>query len=160
MQVREIIRSAKSIQQPGRWAAGAMPKTAFPLSKSGSKAYKLGNWRWRVVTFNVAGLNCRLLVNYHPALLQYQAMLGVDIGGDTKVLVCLEHHPTHKPWHAHVCCDDVNVVPSGMRRGPWMRSVNGTGAKHRMPCPATDEAAFNRAVSFFRLDRNAGGSLI
>lgn len=155
--VREIIRSTKGNRQLGKWAVGAMPKTAFPLSKSGSKAYKLGNRRWRVVTFDACGVSCRLLINYHPTLSQYQAMLGIDIGGDTKVLVCLEHHPTHKPWHAHVCCDDIENVPSGIKRGPWVKSINALGLKHRMPCPATDESAFNRAVSFFRLDRDGGG---
>jgi hypothetical protein len=137
-----------------------MPKTAFPLSKSGNKSYKLGNRRWRVVTFDACGLSCRLLINYHPTLFQYQAILGVDVGGDVKVLASLEHHPTHKPWHVHVCCEDIKTAPSGIKRGPWFKGMNAIGPKHRAPFPVSDDAAFNRAVSFFRLDRLGDGGLL
>jgi hypothetical protein len=156
MDIRGLVKAEKDIKQPGRWTTGTMPKTAFPLSKSGSKAYRLGNRRWRVVTFEVAGLECRLLINYHPMLLQYQAMLGIDIGGDTKVLASLELHPTHGGWHIHASCDDIASVPSGLKRGPWNKGLSGSGPRFRTPCPDTDEAAFHRAVSFFRLDRTSG----
>jgi hypothetical protein len=101
-----------------------------------------------------------LLVNYHPQLSQYQAVLGVETDGDTKVLLTLEFHPTHKPWHAHVCCEDILAAPVGIKRGPRFRNLNALGAKHRMPCPANDESAFNRAVAFFKLDRRDDGGLV
>jgi len=152
MDIRKLIRSGKTIRHAGQWAVGTMPRTAFPLSKSGGKAYRLGNRHWRVVTFDACGLSCRLLINYHPTLFQYQAMLGVESGGDTKVIVSLEYHPTHKPWHAHVCCDDIAFVPAGIKRGPWFKDLHGVGTRHQLPCPGSDEAAFQRAASFFRLD--------
>jgi hypothetical protein len=158
--VRDIISAAKRIKYDGTWASGTMPRTAFPLSKSGNKAYKLGNRRWRVVTFEARGQTCRLLINYSKLLSQYQAMLGMEVGGDTKVLASLEHHPTHKAWHAHACCQSIEDIPAGIKRGPWVTSLNARGLKHRMAVPATDDAAFGRAVSFFRLDRHDGGGLI
>lgn len=160
MDVRDIISAAKRIKSDGQWASGAMPRTAFPLSKSGAKSYKLGSRRWRVVTFEACGLNCRLLINYSYMLSQYQAMLGVDVGGDTKVLASLEHHPTHKAWHAHVCCLPIKDAPAGIKRGPWLKSMNGSGKRHSMAIPASDDAAFGRAVTFFGLGRREGGGLV
>jgi hypothetical protein len=81
MDIRGIIQSDKRIKNSGIWATGTMPRTAFPLSKSGGRSYRLGNRRWRVITFDAAGFACRLLINYSYMLSQYQAMLGVDVGG-------------------------------------------------------------------------------
>lgn len=160
MNVRKLIQSPKEIRQTGQWATGTMPRSAFPLSRSGGKAYRLGNRRWRVIVFDACAERCRVLINYHPTFLQYQALLGVDIGGDTKVLASLEHHPTHKPWHAHVCCADFAEAPAGIRRGPWFRSLNGAGRAYKTGCPSSDDAAFNMAAHFFRLDRRATGGLV
>lgn len=157
--VRDIIRAAKRIKNSGQWASGAMPRSAFPLSKSSNKSYKLGSRRWRVVTFDALGVSCRLLINYSPTLSQYQAMLGVEVSGDTKVLAALEHHATHKAWHAHVCCKSIKDAPAGMKRGPWVKHMNASGPKHRMGIPASDAAAFGRAASFFRLDLREEGGL-
>ena len=105
-------------------------------------------------------MECRLLIYYHPTLMQYQAVLGVDASGDTKVLVSLERHPTHKGWHVHACCDRIDEAPAGIRRGPWVRNLEGRGRRHQTPIPASDEAAFARAASFFRLDRRDGERLL
>ena len=158
--IRDIIRAPKRISSGGKWSAGTMPRTAFPLSRSGNKAYRLGNRRWRVVTFEALGMNCRLLVNYHPTLSQYQAMLGVEMDGDIKVLATLEHHPTHNAWHAHLCCDPIAAAPSGIRRGPWVRIMKAKGARHRSPTPQADDVAFSRAAAFFRLGIRDDGGLL
>jgi hypothetical protein len=160
MDARKIVASQKAIKNTGMWAAGTMPRTAFPLSKSANKAYRLGNRRWRVVQFSSCGADCRLLINYSFALGQYQAMLGVYAGGDIKVLVSLERHPTHNGWHAHACCDEIASIPAGIKRGPWMRNIGGRATKYRVGCPSTDDEAFRRAVSFFRLDFIDGGGLV
>ena len=120
MKVRALIVSTKSIVSHGTWATGKMPRTAFPLSKSATKAYRLGNRNWRVVTFDACSSNCRLLINYSYALGQYQALLGVQDGGDMKVVAALELHPTHGGWHVHTSCDS-DDVPPGIKRGPWVR---------------------------------------
>ena len=153
--VRKIVQSVKTIKKVGKWAEGPMKRSSFPLSKSRDRVYKLANRRWRIVTFEACGLDCCLLINYSKTLLQYQAMLGVDSGGDMKVLASLEYHPTHKPWHAHVRCDDIESVPSGIKRGPSVKSMNAVGVKHRLPCPVSDDAALSRAWLFFRLDLSA-----
>lgn len=158
MNVRTIIASKKTIFDAGKWSKGTMPKSAFPLSKSGSKSYRYGNRRWRTVTFEASGLKCRLLINYHPTLLQYQAMLGVEAGGDTKVLVSLELHPTHKPWHVHACCGSLSDIPAGIKRGSWVRNLNGHN--NQTPCPQTDDSAFAVAAKFFRLDKTVIGGLL
>ena len=156
MKLRALIVSEKVITSHGTWATGKMPRSAFPLSKSGTKAYKLGNRRWRVVAFDVCGATCRLLINYSHALGQFQAMLGVQHGGDTKVLGTLELHPTHGGWHAHVGCDSKDV-PAGIRRGPWIRRMSGSKGCYSRKCPETDDEAYRMAVDFFRLDKTPGG---
>jgi hypothetical protein len=158
--VRHIISAPKRIKSIGQWSSGAMPRTAFPLSKAGAKSYKLGNRRWRVVTFEACSLHFRILINYSFRLSQYQAILGVDDGGDTKVLLSLERHPTHLAWHAHVCCLPIKDVPAGMKRGPWVKLMNGSGRRHRIAIPATDDEAFGRAILFFGLDRHLEGGFV
>jgi hypothetical protein len=157
---RALVRAPKSIRHGGEWKTGIMPRTAFPLSKSGNKAYRLGNRRWRVVVFEALGLTCRLLINYHPMLLQYQAILGVERGGDTVVLAQLEYHPTHAGWHVHASCLPLDEVPAGVRRGPWVVKLGGRGRRHQSAAPTSDQQAFDRAVLVFGLDRRDGGGLI
>jgi hypothetical protein len=156
MAVRGLLTSAKTILDAGKWQSGTMPRTAFPLSKSNKRAYRLGNRQWRVVRFLANGHTCRLLINYSAALGQYQAMLGVEAAGDMQVVISLELHPTHDPWHAHVACGPIASVPYGIRRSHHMKRMCGRGKKHAMSCPTTDESAFARAVSFFGLDKTAG----
>ncbi|WP_198374915.1 hypothetical protein [Neoroseomonas rubea] len=130
-----------------------MPRAAFPLSKSGNKTYRLGNRRWRIVTFDASGASFRLLINYSAPLGQYQAILGLTDGGDTRVVASFEKHPDHKGWHVHATCGPLSDVPAGIHRGPWVRNLN-RAQRASQPDPATmsDEAAFAVARRFFRLD--------
>ena len=160
MLLREIIRARKVISAAGSWQTGTMPRAAFPLSKSKGKAYRLGNRRWRAVSFSANGVLCRLMVTYNYNLGQYQAMLGVDDGGDTKLLARLERHPTHDGWHMHLTCDSDDAQP-GIRVGPWVRCLHGKlHKKYRSEVPNTDEEAFRKAVAVFRLDRKQVGGLV
>ncbi len=157
---RLIIAASKAITDTGKWGTGRMPRTAFPLSRSGAKAYRLGNRRWRVVTFSAAGAECRLLISYSFALFEYQAMLGVMIGDDTKVVATLEHHANHNPpWHAHLCCDPLSEIPVGIKRGPWNKRFCGTAKRYRERFPNTDGSAFNMAARFFKLGARSGQGL-
>lgn len=153
MRLRNIILAEKENLTLGPWSQGKMPRTAFPLSKSGGKAYRLGNRRWRVVTFEVRGTGFRLLVNYSAELGQFQAMLGMLVGPDTKVIAQYEKHPTHKGWHTHAACGDLSEVPPGIKRGPWLRDLEKP-QREGDPDPSTftDEAAFRLARKLFRLD--------
>jgi hypothetical protein len=159
MLLRHIILAKKVISAPGQWQSGKMPRTAFPLSKSKAKAYRLGNRRWRALSFTADGNLFRLLVSYSYDLGQFQAMLGMDDGGDTKLLARLERHPTHAGWHMHVTCDS-DDAPPGIKAGPWVRCLHGKlQRKYKRDVPQTDAAAFQMAVSVFRLDRTEGGGL-
>lgn len=136
-----------------------MTRTAFPLSKSGGKAYRLGNRRWRVVTFQIGAASYRLLINYSHTLGQYQAMLGLEAGGDTKVIASLELHPTHGGWHIHSACEDDSHIPSGIKRGPWVKNVPIRVRPFDSKCPANDSEAFQMAVNVFRLTHGIVGPL-
>jgi hypothetical protein len=92
VKLKDLVRAEKEITDIGTWGSGRMPRTAFPMSKSGSNAYRLGNRDWRVVTFRALGVDCRLLVTVSASLRQYQAWLGVLSGGDTKIVSQLEFH--------------------------------------------------------------------
>ena len=151
MNLKQIIRADKEITDLGDWSEGKMPRSAFPLSKVGTKGYRLGNRRWRVVRLKALGCEFRVLITYSSTLAQYQATLGITEGQDTKVLAALEHHPTHDAWHAHVACDDVKDLPSGMRRGPWVRRLRrGGNYAHRHPFEFIDDDALVSAAQFFR----------
>ena len=157
MLLKDIVRARKVVSAPGQWQTGTMPRSAFPLSKSKGKAYKLGNRRWRAIVFTANGALCRLLVSYSYDLWQYQALLGIDDGGDTKLLARLEHHPTHGGWHAHVTCDS-DVAPPGIKVGPWVRCLHAKRhRKYRGRVPKTDDEAYKAAVDAFRLDRTDNG---
>jgi hypothetical protein len=144
----------------GKWHQGKMPRTAFPLSKSGGKAYRLGNRRWRVVEFLIGNRQYRLLINFSYVLAQYQAMLGVEEGADTKVIAQIEFHGTHPGWHAHVACDDDIAVPPGIRRGPWLRRMCGVYRPFDSGCPDTDNGAYALAYRIFRLGNGSVGPLV
>ena len=144
----------KEIVSSGSWQTGKMPRAAFPLSKSGEKAYRLGNRRWRVVEFRVLGMEGRLLVNFSVTLGQYQALLGMVVAGDTKILAQLEYQPTHAGWHAHVACDPIASIPSGIRRGPWVRKLKrGPAYLMKRPFDFSEADALGVAYRFYRMDR-------
>jgi hypothetical protein len=160
MKLIALICAKKAVTDHGKWKDGEMPRSAFPLSRVKSKAYKLGNRRWRVLCFEAEGKKCRLLINYSSALGQYQAMLGVDHSGDTRVVARLERHPTHGGWHAHVACD-TDTAPLGVKGGLAVEKLAGNCGIYKRPIPDNDAAAFNMAVDFFKLHllTSAGGFL-
>lgn len=162
MKARQIIRSPKIILSDSDWQTGPMLRTAFPLSRSGSKAYKLGGRRWRTVELISAGLGSRVLISYRADIQEFQAIFGVDQDGDTKVIATVEHHRTHNPpWHAHVCCGPLSGIPPGVKRGPWVRRMGWIGRPDRAKFPTSDSEAFNRAAMFFRFGKhsNEGSAL-
>ncbi len=159
MNLTALISAEKAVTDHGKWKDGEMPRSAFPLSRVKSKAYKLGNRRWRVLCFDAAGQKCRLLINYSSALGQYQAMLGIDQSGDTKVVARLERHPTHGGWHAHVACD-TDKVAAGIKGGATVQKLAGSCGKFKRSVPASDEAAFNMAVDFFKLHLTGTGGFL
>ena len=97
-----------------------------------------------------------MLINYSATLAQYQALLGVIVGHDTKVIASYERHPTHKGWHLHGACGDLAEVPPGIKRGPWLRNLDKPPRVHDDDVTLmTDDMAYMVARRFFRLDKTS-----
>jgi len=159
--LKDIVRAEKEIISVGDWAIGKMARTTFPMSKSGEKAYRLGNREWRVIVFRALSLDCRLLINFSARLGQYQAWLGVVSSGDTKILAQLEYHPTHCGWHVHAACDPIASVPAGIRRGPWIRRLKrGSAYLAKRPFDFSRSDALAAAYRFYRMDKTVSGDLL
>jgi hypothetical protein len=159
MNLWNLRGQAKQRLSLGTWTGGKMTRSAFPLSKAASKFYRLGAlWTWRVITFESGGSNYRILVAYRTDKEQFQALLGLDVAGDTKVVARLEFHGTHGAWHLHYASEPLGVVPSGIRSGPWVRrheckkhgtfGLSGTGAESK---------AMTIVADIFGLHSESGG---
>ena len=73
MRVQDVIRGDKINLSFGDWGYGKMPKTKFPLSKAGKKAWSIGTaWSWRFAAFEFEGYSfvIRVLVNEEKAIAQ------------------------------------------------------------------------------------------
>jgi hypothetical protein len=136
----------------GRWESGTMSRAAFPLSRSRGNFYRLGKYKWRLVRFEALGATFRLLIAFNDRLEQYKAMLGMDIGADTKYLASYEFHGTHPGWHAIVSCDPVAQLPDGIKTGPWQTRIPRARQWHRrQEFGVTEANAVRIACEFFGL---------
>lgn len=159
MELREIIRADKDVNDWGRWQAGArMPKPAFPLSRSKGRFYRLGAYRWRIVRFTALAAEFRVLIAYHPDKQQYRAVLALERDGDMTVLAQYEYHGTHPGWHVLATCSEVDSAPVGVMRNPWQRRLPRARHFHRNTAfgISGDDQALDRAAAFFRLHRKEG----
>jgi hypothetical protein len=104
----------------------------FSLKKGKPRGYMLrASWRWRIVKFGALDQSFRLLIAYRPDLDEFQALLGMDDNGDTKILVDLAYHGTHPGWHAHSWCEPLERASSGAMRYPGQRRIPGGQKPHR-----------------------------
>jgi len=155
---RDVVQSQKHVTEAGTWQSGKVARAAFPLSKSGNKAYRVGNKRWRAVRFTVGALEYRVLILLNEPFEQFQATLGAIVGNDMAVMASLEFHGTHGDWHIHHTEEDVAKIPAGFKRGSWIR-------KDEPPTPpppftrtgfGIDEpGAYKLTVDYFRLDNTS-----
>jgi hypothetical protein len=165
MLLKDIIRAEKEIVSAGVWAVGKMSRSAFPMSKARGNAYRLGNREWRVVVFKALARECRLLITVSSSKHQYQAWLGlITSTGDTKIIAQLELHGLHGGhggWHVHAACGPIEDVPSGIRRGPWIKRLKrGDTYLSRHPFDFGRADAFATACRFYRLDVGKTGTLL
>lgn len=152
MRLKDVGCAEKTVTDWGRWQSGKMPRSAFPLSMSRQNFYRLGAYRWKVVRFGALGETFRLLIALHEPKEQFRAMLGMDVGSDTRFIASIEFHGTHPGWHALLACDPVDTLPIGIKTGPWQTRVPAARSHHRRTAFAiTERTATAKAGSFFGL---------
>ena len=152
MRLKDVVRAEKIVTDWGRWQSGKMPRSAFPLSMSRQSFYRLGAYRWKVVLFSALGEAFRMLIALHEPKEQFRALLGMDVGADTRFIASIEFHGTHPGWHALLTCDPMDTLPIGIKTGPWQTRVPAARTHHRrLEFAITERTATAKAGSFFRL---------
>lgn len=136
MRLKDIIRAPKENIRIGEWHFGKVPKASFPISRT---VYRLGNtFKWCVIEFQALGSDCRVLVVFHEPKQKYEAVLGVlGTTGNLRILCSYEYHASEPGWHCHATHDDVDTIPNGVMRGPWVRRVPAARKPHRIGKHAT-----------------------
>ncbi|TCT05219.1 hypothetical protein [Aquabacter spiritensis] len=125
------------------------------------RAYGLGNsYRWCVVSFIALSMECKVLVVFNSGKQKFEAILGTIGSGALRVLCSYEYHPSEPGWHCHATCDDVEKVPGGYMRGPWVKRIPHAKRTHRrQELGITDEQSAQRfALKFYRIE--VKGSLL
>ena len=162
MRLKDILKAEKSGFDWGNWQEGSkVPRTAFPLSKSRDRAYRLPAYRWRVVTFEALGHSFRLFIAYRLDKEQYRSVLAQDHGRDMTVIAQYEFHGTHPGWHLLATCDEIEDAPAGVMRHPWQRRFpkawrSTSSLRNARFGVANDDQALNAAAKFFRLHNREG----
>ncbi len=129
MHLRQIINADKTEIKVGAWRRGKVPKADFPCAK---RAYGLSNsFEWCVIDFTALGAKCSVLVVLNQAKEKYQAILGVLTDAQLRILCTYEFHATEPGWHCHASCDEMDEVPRGFMRGPWVRRMPRPIRTHR-----------------------------
>lgn len=165
MRVQDVIRGDKINLSVGEWGFGKMPKTKFPLSKAGKKAWSVGTaWCWRFAEFECEGYSfvLRVLLCEDKAITRIH--LGLRNERDTVVLCCYEYHADHETgWHLHTLCGEVNDIeaaPAGtLVHGPWVKRLPAARSRHRRTdfkldgFPGLKPWLWCETVRFFRLQQ-------
>lgn len=129
VELRDVVRAVKTEVSIGPWRNGKVPRSDFPMGK---KPYGIGrSFGWCVITFSALGESFRVLVVLNPGKQIYRAMLAVECGKDLRIVCSYEYHAGEDGWHCHACCDDLESIPVGVQRGPWIRRRPGAGRTHR-----------------------------
>ncbi|MDY0065373.1 MAG: hypothetical protein RBS02_03270 [Steroidobacteraceae bacterium] len=152
MRIKDVIRAEKADVTYGGWHTGQMPKSLFPLGKSGKHSLNFrGGYDWQAVRFGALAAEFRVVVAVNFAKCEYYAHLGKIVGSDTQMLVSYEYHATHGGWHVHAGCGDIDLIPVGRYKGPWKRSIPKNWADCRQTewGVATKEAAISKACKAF-----------
>ena len=137
MRVQDVIRGEKRALSCSEWGNGKMPRSRFPLSKAGRKAWSYGTaWDWRFAEFEFAERHfvVRLLVCEDKR--KAHMHLGLKTLRDTTVLCSYEYHvDQHTGWHLHTLCgemNDIDAAPAGtLVHGPWVKRLPAANSFHR-----------------------------
>lgn len=152
MRIKDVIRAKKSDVTVSSWQNGAMPKSLFPLGKSGKNSLNFrGGYQWCGLKFQTLGHEFRLVVAVNFSKHEYYAHLGRVAANDTQMMVSYEYHATHGGWHIHAGCGSIDLIPVGRYKGPWKRNI----PKDWHTCRQTSwdvltvDAALLKACDFF-----------
>jgi hypothetical protein len=158
--IKDIVRAPKSAVTFDGWQSGRMPKSVFPLGKSGKGALRFsGAYDWCCLRFTALNCKFRLVVAVNLAKQEYYAHLGMVCGTDTQMLASYEFHGTHPGWHVHAGCGDLSFIPIGRYMGPWRRRIPTTSGKSRRQewdIPTLD-LALARACAVFNIPTPTAG---
>lgn len=123
MRVKDLIREPKSRVVFGGWKSGAMPKSAFPLGRSGKNSLIFRAFDWCALTFSAPSGEYRVVVAVNFEKASYYAHLGAIHGSCTKMLLSYEYHASHGGWHVHAGCGDMDLIPIGRYKGDWKQMI-------------------------------------
>jgi hypothetical protein len=164
MRVQDVLRAEKLNIAVSEWGRGKAPKSKFPLSKAGKKAWSFGSaWEWRFVEFECADRRFVLRVLVCEEKSKAHIHLGLRNERDTTVLCSYEYHIDHETgWHLHTLCGEKNVIdnaPFGtLVHGPWVKRIPSAHAKHRRTAFSRDGFGglkpwlWSETMRFFRLE--------
>lgn len=110
------------------------------------------NYTWRVVLFDALGEKFRLLIAFRTDLNQYEALLGLVEGSDTKAIASYEFHGTHDGWHIHANCDSFDRLKPGIKvSGREIRLPKAKARHRRSSFDVNDNNALDKAREIFGL---------
>ena len=134
MQISRVIRAPKTAIEVSEWKQGNITRAQFPCSKVKNQKYKYGSdYCWAIIKFCVDNEPCRVLIVFNAAKEILSATLGVEVGGDMRILCVHEFHANeaHPGWHCHVTREDHLTVATGLWRGR-LRRWPAAEATHRL----------------------------
>lgn len=149
----------------GTWKQEKMPSSAFPFGKGKRRSYMLrAAWRWRLIHFEALSEEFRVLVAYRPDIEEFLCYLGMDVGGDTRMILDISFHGrTHPGWHVHTHCGHVEDLPVGVMRSHIHkripRGMRGHRSRELVPSggPMNDALAMHIASERLNLHEIGGG---
>jgi hypothetical protein len=162
MDLKALIRAAKSSVKTGEWKQGEIPRAQWPSRRAKSKFYKWGPlYKWRIVTFSALGRECRVLILLNENKQIFRASFGVTDKGDTTVLCDYEFHASEPGWHCHARCDDIATIDAGTNRfgSDRLPKYNSPHRRTEFKFGKSDlsvVSAFNCAVTVFGIDKGDG----
>lgn len=162
MNLKGIIAAKKAAVDTGEWRRGEIPRPKWPSRRAKAKAYKYGPlYQWRIISFQAAGSDCRVLLLFNESKQIFRATLGVTKGGETVVLCDYEWHASEPGWHCHARCDDFASISPAYNRFGSVRLPKADSFHRRMEFkhlkqPLSAQTAFNCAISIFKIDRAEG----
>ncbi|WP_157572702.1 hypothetical protein [Nevskia soli] len=155
MRLKKIIQADKIVTDWGKWTFGAaMPKTAFPISKSSFKIRS--TYHWRIAKFLSLGESFRLLIFYRTDKPEYGAWLGMQRDSDTQLVARYEFHGTHPGWHLHAHCQ-TDTAPIGRTLVDGLRIPKSGKCRRTDFSVTSDDKALYIAAEAFGLPKGDTG---